>query len=89
MAGAALHTTLGRPIWLCRALVELTVLALGWLLGGTVGVGTVLFALLIGPLVHVALPLLDVRERSSDRSLRAHPPVRAGSSRRGDAAPTG
>ena len=36
-------------------------LAAGWLLGGTVGIGTLLFALLIGPLVHVALSLLDTR----------------------------
>lgn len=54
-----LNARLGRPIWLCRAAVELTVLAVGWALGGTVGIGTVLFALTIGPLVHVALPLLD------------------------------
>jgi len=51
----------GWPIFACRALVELSVLAVGWLLGGTVGIGTVLFAVLIGPLVHVALPLLDSR----------------------------
>jgi len=56
-----LNSRLGWPIWLCRALVELTVLAIGWLLGGTVGIGTVLFAALIGPLVHIALPLLDTR----------------------------
>jgi uncharacterized membrane protein YczE len=56
-----MHTRLGWPIWTCRALVELTVLGIGWLLGGTVGIGTVLFAFLIGPLVHIALPLLDTR----------------------------
>ncbi|MFH8250044.1 YitT family protein [Microbacterium sp. B2969] len=54
-----MHSRLGWPIFACRALVELTVLAVGWMLGGTVGIGTVLFAVLIGPLVHVALPLLD------------------------------
>ena len=43
------------------ALVEVSVLVVGWLLGGTVGIGTMLFAVLIGPLVHVALPLLDTR----------------------------
>ena len=58
-----MHARLGWPIWLCRALVELSVLAIGWLLGGTVGIGTVLFAVLIGPLVHVALPLLDTRRQ--------------------------
>jgi uncharacterized membrane protein YczE len=58
-----MNSRFGWPIWLCRALVEVSVLAIGWLLGGTVGIGTVLFAVLIGPLVHVALPLLDTRRR--------------------------
>lgn len=54
----------GWPIWVCRATVELTVLLAGWLLGGTVGIGTVLFAVSIGPLVHVALPLLDTKRKA-------------------------
>lgn len=54
-----LHARWGWPIWACRAGVEISVLAIGWMLGGTVGIGTVLFAVLIGPLVHVALPVLD------------------------------
>jgi len=54
-----LHARLGWPVWLCRGTVEITVLLAGWMLGGTVGIGTVLFAALIGPLVHLALPLLD------------------------------
>jgi uncharacterized membrane protein YczE len=54
-----LHARWGWPIWACRAGVEISVLTIGWMLGGTVGIGTVLFAVLIGPLVHVALPLLD------------------------------
>lgn len=58
-----MNARLGWPIWLCRALVEVTVLLVGWALGGTVGIGTVLFAVLIGPLVHVALPLLDTRRQ--------------------------
>ncbi|MFB3979349.1 membrane protein YczE [Microbacterium proteolyticum] len=53
-----LHARFGWPIWACRLSVEGTVLVAGWLLGGTVGVGTVVFALGIGPLVHLALPLL-------------------------------
>jgi len=56
-----MHARLGWPIWLCRLSVEATVLVIGWLLGGTVGIGTVLFAVAIGPLVHLALPLLDTR----------------------------
>jgi uncharacterized membrane protein YczE len=46
-----------------RAGIEVTVLVLGWFLGGTVGVGTVLFATTIGPLVHVLLPRLAVDDR--------------------------
>lgn len=73
-----MNSRLGWPIWLCRALVELTVLAAGWLLGGTVGIGTVLFALLIGPLVHVALPLLDTRRPVvADAAERADTPEAA------------
>jgi uncharacterized membrane protein YczE len=68
-----MHARLGWPIWTCRALVELTVLLIGWLLGGTVGIGTVLFAALIGPLVHVALPLLDTRRPRSSVQDRAKP----------------
>lgn len=48
----------GLPVGWVRGGLELTVLALGWLLGGTVGVGTVWFAVAIGPIVHVALPRL-------------------------------
>jgi uncharacterized membrane protein YczE len=51
-----LHERTGAPVWLCRAGVEITVLAVGWLLGGIVGIGTVAEALLIGPMVHRTLP---------------------------------
>ncbi|MFJ2755240.1 YitT family protein [Nocardioides sp. NPDC087217] len=51
-----LHERTGAPVWLCRAGVEITVLAIGWLLGGLVGIGTVAEALLIGPMVHRTLP---------------------------------
>lgn len=50
----------GWPIAAVRTGIELTALAGGWLLGGTVGVGTILFALGIGPLVHLFLPRLTV-----------------------------
>ncbi|MFI2184219.1 YitT family protein [Streptomyces sioyaensis] len=54
MTGAS--TATGHSLRLIRTLVELTVLALGWLLGGTVGVGTVLYALAVGPLAQFFLP---------------------------------
>ena len=44
-----------------RTTIELTVLAIGWVLGGVVGVGTVLYALAIGPLLHLLLPRLTVK----------------------------
>lgn len=50
----------GKSVRLVRTIIEVTVLAIGWLLGGTVGVGTVVYALGIGPLVHVFLPRLAV-----------------------------
>jgi uncharacterized membrane protein YczE len=53
------HRT-GRSIRLVRTSLEVTVLALGWLLGGVVGVGTVVYALAIGPLVQLFLPPLTV-----------------------------
>ncbi len=60
MTGA--HARFGWKIWKVRTGVELTVLTIGWLLGGTVGFGTVAFALLVGPMVGVTLPLLRVPE---------------------------
>ncbi|HET7847234.1 MAG TPA: hypothetical protein VFL72_07045 [Acidimicrobiia bacterium] len=50
----------GHSIRLTRTLIEVTVLAIGWALGGTFGWGTVIFAVLIGPLVHFFLPRLTV-----------------------------
>ncbi len=58
-----LNQRFGWPIWASRLGVEVAVLIAGWLLGGTVGAGTVLFAVLIGPLVHVTLPWFDHRRR--------------------------
>jgi uncharacterized membrane protein YczE len=46
----------GVPIGVARTGIELTALVVGYSLGGTVGVGTIYFALGIGPMVHVMLP---------------------------------
>ena len=48
----------GYPVGVVRVGIEVTVLVVGFILGGTVGVGTVLFSLGIGGLVHVLLPRL-------------------------------
>lgn len=55
-----LNSRLGVPIWLGRTGVEVTVLLIGWVLGGDVGFGTLAFAVLVGPLCGIALPLLEV-----------------------------
>lgn len=51
----------GHSLRLVRTGIEASVLAAGWLLGGTVGIGTVLYAVGIGPLVHLLLPRLTIR----------------------------
>lgn len=53
----------GLSIRLARTLIEAGVLIPGWLLGGTVGVGTVAYALTIGPLAHILIPRLTVPVR--------------------------
>jgi uncharacterized membrane protein YczE len=50
----------GRSFRLVRTGIELTVLAVGWAMGGVVGLGTVLYAVAIGPVVQFFLPLLTV-----------------------------
>jgi uncharacterized protein len=62
----ALHERTGWPVGSCRALLEVSVLVVGAALGGPVGVGTVLFALGIGPGVQVAFALL--RQTPAPRS---------------------
>ena len=54
-----LHHRFGWSIRRARTAIELTVLAAGFLLGGTVGIGTVLFAFGIGPVVQAALAVFD------------------------------
>src|SRR5262245_11190071 len=72
----------GFSIRRARTTIEIGVLATGWLLGGTVGIGTLIYALTIGPLVHLLLPLVSVPKGENDaapeRHSRQHP---AGSGR--------
>ncbi len=63
-----LHARTGWAIWKVRTLIETCALAVGWWLGGNVGWGTLAFALLIGPLCGITLPLFDHQPR------RAVPP---------------
>lgn len=54
----------GRSIRLVRTVIELIVLTVGWLLGGTFGIGTVAYAVAIGPLAHVFIPVFTVAPRA-------------------------
>jgi uncharacterized membrane protein YczE len=58
-----LHVRTGWPIWSVRTGIEGSVLLAGWLLGGNVGLGTAAFALLVGPLCQVTIPLFARRPR--------------------------
>jgi uncharacterized membrane protein YczE len=61
------HNRWGFKIWWVRTAIEVTVLSVGWLLGGNAGIGTLAFALLIGPMVGVTLPWLRVPEAAKQR----------------------
>lgn len=53
---------LGLPIKLVRTAIEVAVLGVGWTLGGTVGFGTILYAITIGWVVHRALPFFTINK---------------------------
>jgi len=57
----------GRSVRFWRTVIEVSVLVVGFLLGGTVGIGTVLYALTIGPIVQFFLPYAEVRASESGR----------------------
>ena len=70
-----LHARTGLPVGVVRGGIELTALTVGWFLGGTFGVGTVAFALLIGPAVQVGIALVRrVREQGLRRPERISAP---------------
>jgi uncharacterized membrane protein YczE len=62
MTGLARRT--GWSVRLSRTLIEIVVLGVGWLLGGSVGAGTVVYALAIGPIVQLLLPMFTVPEKA-------------------------
>ncbi len=76
----------GRSIRLVRTVIEVGVLVTGWLLGGQVGVGTLAYALAIGPLAQALIPIFHIplgpppqsrgRQASGERSASYHGGVR-------------
>jgi uncharacterized membrane protein YczE len=74
----------GHSIRVVRTTIELSVLAIGWGLGGDVGVGTVVYALSIGPLAHRFIPLLAIpMPRRDGRAAAGAGTARGGRGRRG------
>jgi uncharacterized membrane protein YczE len=57
----AIHRTTNVSLRVARGAVEITVFIIGWLLGGPAGVGTLIFALLVGPSVQWAFKVFNVR----------------------------
>ena len=70
-----LHKRTGWKIWIVRTGIEVTVLGIGWALGGNVGIGTVLFAVLIGPLCQRTIPFFAIKRPV--RAVRAADPALA------------
>lgn len=62
----AVHRKSGWSIRFGRAVIEILVVAVGFLLGGPLGFGTILFALLIGPSVQWAFKLFHVKTRKTE-----------------------
>lgn len=62
----AIHRTTGVSIRLARGAIEVIVVLIGWLLGGPLGFGTLVFALLIGPSVQWGFKLFNVQPHKPD-----------------------
>ncbi|WP_353987179.1 YczE/YyaS/YitT family protein [Ruicaihuangia caeni] len=79
-----LHRITGKPVWALRTAIEVTVLGAGWLLGGTVGIGTVFCAFTVGPVIgfflpRFVLPGAPVRVRPARQTDAAAAATRTGS----------
>ena len=71
----------GWPVKWVRTTIEVIVVAVGWTLGGSVGLGTVVYAVSIGPLVHVFLPMFTIRTPAEPQGCKRYPPASVSSRR--------
>jgi uncharacterized membrane protein YczE len=62
----------GGSVRVIRTSIEVTVLGIGWLLGGTIGVGTVIYAIAIGPIVHKMLPIFTIPDQAEEPVILAN-----------------
>jgi uncharacterized membrane protein YczE len=67
----------GHSIRRVRTCIALSVLAVGWLLGGTVGIGTLVYAVTIGPLAHIFIPALAIKNAKPAAAPAASTPAPA------------
>lgn len=65
----AIHRVTGLSVRVARGILELVVVTIGWLLGGPLGVGTLVFAILIGPSVQWAFKLLNVKPHQPEPAM--------------------
>lgn len=61
----------GKSVRLIRTGIEVVVVAAGWALGGTLGIGTLLYAIAIGPIVHRMLPLFTITDAEDESPIPA------------------
>jgi uncharacterized membrane protein YczE len=64
----AFYRRSGRSIRVVRSIIEISVLLIGWLLHGTIGIGTLAFAITIGPIIQFMFRLIGDHELASNRS---------------------
>jgi uncharacterized membrane protein YczE len=67
----AIRRTTGVSIRVSRAIIEVTVVTIGFLLGGPAGLGTVAYALLIGPSVQWGFKIFNVQPHKEDEEVQA------------------
>lgn len=69
----AIKRTTGMSLRLARGIIEVTVVTIGWLLGGPAGIGTVVFAVLIGPSVQWGFKLFNVHPHGPEAEVPQAP----------------
>ena len=62
------HRRTGRSVRLVRSIIEISVLAIGWMLHGAIGIGTLIFAFGIGPIVQFMFHLIGEHELATQRN---------------------
>lgn len=70
-----IHARTGWSVRWIRMAIELSVLVIGTLLGGTFGIGTVIYALAIGPLIQICLPWFQLPRLAQRRPIKAERPI--------------